>query len=255
MNFLEKIELIDVDAANVAEHGVFCIKDKKAAGFHKKVEWFKEKQNKGLTLKIAIDEKGIQLGFIEYIPSEQAWRPIKAENYLFIQCITVYSKKMRNQGLASHLIKACEQDAIAHKKDGMCTMSSNGSWLAERTVFEKYGFVEAEKKGRFELLYKSFGNMNTPRFLDWTQEQHHYTGWNLIYANQCPWQAKSIHELSESAKANGIDLKIRELKTPKEAQKAPSGFGVFSLINDGELLADHYISKTRFENILKKEKV
>jgi hypothetical protein len=50
---------------------------------------------------------------------------------------------------------------------------------------------------------------------------------------------------------NGITLTVKKLATPKEAQKAPSGFGTFSLIKDGKLLADHYISRTRFENILK----
>lgn len=46
---------------------------------------------------------------------------------------------------------------------------------------------------------------------------------------------------------------IRELKSAEEAKSAPSGFGVFSLVHNGELLEDHYISKTRFENIIRKE--
>lgn len=64
---------------------------------------------------------------------------------------------------------------------------------------------------------------------------------------------KSIDVLSETAKAAGVTLKIRELKNAKEAQNAPSGYGVFGLIHDGRLIADHYISKARFLNILKKE--
>ncbi|HTY63842.1 MAG TPA: hypothetical protein VMG30_16460, partial [Acidobacteriota bacterium] len=51
----------------------------------------------------------------------------------------------------------------------------------------------------------------------------------------------------------GVDLNVWVLAIPEEAQKAPSGFGVYSLIRDGRLLEDHYLSATRFESILKKE--
>ena len=50
---------------------------------------------------------------------------------------------------------------------------------------------------------------------------------------------------------NGFE--ITEIKTAKEAQQAPSGYGVYSLVYNGKLLSDHYISNTRFKNILKKE--
>lgn len=51
----------------------------------------------------------------------------------------------------------------------------------------------------------------------------------------------------------GIDLNVKKIETVKEAKQAPSGFGVFSLLHNGKLLEDHYISATRFRNILKKE--
>jgi hypothetical protein len=48
-------------------------------------------------------------------------------------------------------------------------------------------------------------------------------------------------------------LKIKIALDSEGKQLAPSGFGTFSLLKDGKLLEDHYISRTRFENILKKE--
>jgi len=39
----------------------------------------------------------------------------------------------------------------------------------------------------------------------------------------------------------------------REAQNAPSYYGVFNLLWNGRLLADHYVSKGRFKNILRKE--
>lgn len=252
---MKEIKIIDVTADNVDGAGVFCIKDKKSPGYLLKIDWFKSKINKDLRIKIATDNNGKQLGFIEYTSSELAWRPIQADNYLFIQCIVVSAKKTREKGIGSLLIQQCEQEARALNKSGICTVSSNGSWMANKSLFEKNGFVISDKLGRFELIIKSFGNEKTkPNFIDWTKEASKYKGWNLVYADQCPWHKKSVNDLKQAALDYGIDLKVKKLNSPKDAQNGPSGFGTFALLKDGKLLADNYISRTRFENILRKEK-
>jgi len=249
-----EINIINVTSENVSDIGIFCIKNRKASGYQKKVEWFKQKINNGLKIKIATDKQKKQLGFIEYIPSELAWRPVKAENYFFIQCIALFVKSAKHQNIGSALIQSCIEDAMNNRKSGICTMSSSGAWMANKSIFEKNNFSVIERLGRFELLYIKFDdNGSQPKFIDWTKKQAQYTGWNLIYSNQCPWHEKSVSDLKKTALDNGIDLKITVLSNPKEAQKAPSGFGTFSLVKDGKLLEDHYLSKTRFENILRKE--
>lgn len=248
------INFIAVTPENVADTGIFCIKDKKAAGFKAKVDWFKQKMNGGLVIKIAVDENRKQLGFIEYIPSELAWRPVKAKNYLFVQCIAMFSKEAREKGAGSLLLNECVKDAAMQKKSGVCAMSSDGVWMANKNLYLKNGFVIAETLGRFELMVKKLDDKkNTPGFFNWEKEQAKYKGWNLVYSDQCPWHKKSVHDLIDSAQKNGIDLRVTQLMSPVQAQMAPSGFGTFSLIKDGKLLEDHYLSKTRFENILKQQ--
>lgn len=243
-----------VTADNVAEAGICCVKDIQSPAYRAKIDWFKDKQNKGLQIISALDQSGKQIGFIEFIPSELAWRPVKASNYYFIHCIAVYKKEAREKGLGSALIQQCEKTARENHKSGICTMSSDGPWMANRNLFVKYGFEIVEKLGRYELVVKSFDTATeTPKFIDWTREQAKYKGWNLVYADQCPWHENAVTALKNAAKENNIELKINKLLTPSEAQHAPSGFGTFSLIHNGKLLADHYISKTRFMNILKKE--
>ena len=112
----DRINIIDVTTDNIEEIGIYCIKDKKLPGYNKKVEWFKSKINKGLRIKIAIDTEGKQLGFIEFIPSELAWRPINAKNYYFIQCIALFVKEAKNKKIGTILIKQCEQEARENKK-------------------------------------------------------------------------------------------------------------------------------------------
>lgn len=248
------INILDITEDNVDEIGIYCIKDKKSPGYHAKVDWFKMKMNHGLKIKIAVDENGKQVGFIEYIPSELAWRPIRANNYYFIQCIALFVKEAKEKGIGSYLIQECEKDAKINKKAGICAMSSDGPWMANKSLFEKNKFRVAEKLDRFELMVKTFDHISIkPQFFDWTKQQTKYKGWHLIYSDQCPWHEKSITDLQQSALENGIKLIVKKLLTPIEAQSAPSGFGTFSLLHDGHLLADHYISRTRFENIVKQE--
>jgi hypothetical protein len=59
--------------------------------------------------------------------------------------------------------------------------------------------------------------------------------------------------LPETIKGKDLEIDIVELKTAEQAQQAPSLYAVFNLVNDGKLLADHYISNTRFLNIVNKE--
>jgi hypothetical protein len=161
----------------------------------------------------------------------------------------------KGKGIGSYLIQQCEADAKKNNKSGICAMSSDGPWIANKTLYEKNNFIVTEKLDRFELMVKSYDpQAKSPEFLDWTIEQQKYIGWHLVYSDQCPWHEKSITDIKQSAADNGIKLTVRKLLTSKEAQNAPSGFGTFSLIKDGKLLADHYISRTRFENMLKKEK-
>lgn len=245
---------ISINPENVEEHGLFCIKNKKADGYRAKLKWFLDQYDLGLRLFIAVDQTGKQLGFVECIPAEFAWRPVLAENYLFIQCITIYSKSDRRQGLGSELLNKCERLAVEGEMAGLCTMTSTGPWVADNGVFEQNGYQSAEKQDRFELWLKPLQeNGPPPSLADWRKEQSRYQGWHLVYADQCPWHQKAVTELCATAAQNGIDLQVTQLVSPEQIRRAPSGFGTFSLLRDGRLLADHYISKTRFRNILKKE--
>jgi hypothetical protein len=64
---------------------------------------------------------------------------------------------------------------------------------------------------------------------------------------------KSAADLSERAAEHGLELKVTVLKSAREAQNAPSYYGVFNLMWNGKLLSDHYVSKGGFKNLLQKE--
>ena len=92
-----------------------------------------------------------------------------------------------------------------------------------------------------------------PKFTDWQSELKKYKGLHIVYSKQCPWVARSIEELLATLQEKKLHVEVTELTTAEQAQKAPSIYGVFNLIYDGKLIADRYISTTRFLNIIKKE--
>jgi hypothetical protein len=129
-------------------------------------------------------------------------------------------------------------------------MTSQGPWIATKKLFEKNGFSKLEKRGRFELMVKKIKDDSPdPSLVDWERKLSAYAGWHLIYADQCPWHEKGIRVIENAAKEKGIKINLKKIETAEEAKNSPSGFGVFALVKDGELLEDHYISKRRFETI------
>ena len=249
----QTLDIVNVSASNAAKECFFCVKNRKTKGFEAKKAWLEQEQENGLRLKILkVGEK--QAGFIEYTPIEHAWRPIRGENFMFIHCLYVYPNKFRSQELGSLLLEACEKEAKEQKMDGVCSFASRGPWMATNEVFTKNGFEKVGTHGRFELMVKKFNDeASTPSFIDWTKSGEPYVGWHVLYSDQCPWHEKCVEVLCNTALDFGIDLNVRKIETSEEARKSPSGFGVFSLLRDGRLLEDHYISHTRFRNILSKE--
>jgi hypothetical protein len=250
---MEPLSITNVSPENAIKECFFCVKNPKAKGFDAKRTWLEQESKNGLQLKILkIGDK--QVGFIEYTPIEHAWRPVSGSNFMFIHCLYIYPNAFRSQQFASKLIEACEMEAKEKMMDGVCSFASKGPWITTHKIFAKNGYEKVATQGRFELMVKKFNDDATvPEFIDWTSQMDDYEGWHLLYADQCPWHEKCVEVMANIALDNHIDLKINKLETANDAQHSPSGFGTFSLIKDGRLLEDHYISHTRFKNILKKE--
>ena len=122
----------------------------------------------------------------------------------------------------------------------------------ENKYFLNNGFKQIETKDRFELLVKQFNKGKKPSFHNWEENKIISKGFKMVYANQCQMLVKSANDLTKTANKNNISLKISEMKFPVDAQNAPSGYGVMNITSNGMVIADHYISKRRFENILMK---
>ncbi|GAG71928.1 unnamed protein product [marine sediment metagenome] len=250
-----KMKIISVNSENISEYQPVCFLNPKNEGYLKKQEWLKERFSKGLIIKLLYLENEKKCnGFIEYIPGEYAWRAVDAKGYMFIHCIWISPNKYKEKGYGSLLVKECLQDAKKEGKYGVAVVTSEGPFMAGKALFLKNGFNSVAKaKPSYELMIKIIKVGPLPKFRDWEKQLSLYKGLNIIYANQCPWVARSIKELSEIAKKKGLKLKIVELENARQAQDAPSIYTAFNLIYNRKLLVDHYISSKRFLNIIDKE--
>ena len=117
------MDFIDLDSENIDKEHICCaLSDKKGeCQISSKKAWIKNALKDGLVFK-----KGDVRGkvFIEYIPAENAWCPITAENYMFINCFWV-SGKYKGQGIGSKLLDECIKDSKKKGKEGLAILSSN----------------------------------------------------------------------------------------------------------------------------------
>ena len=247
-------KIINIDTNNISQYPPTCFLNPKNEGYQIKAEWLKERFSEGMKIKLLYIENEKKCnGFIEYVPGEYAWRAVDAKGYMFIHCIWINPNKYKNKGYGSLLIKECIKDAENEGKLGVAVVTSEEAFMASKDVFLKNGFESIATVKPFNLMVKTLRKGPLPKLMDWEKHLSKYQGLNIIYSNQCPWVARSIKELSEISKKKGLDLKVSENKSAKEAQNAPSIYTTFNLIYNGKLLMDHYISARRFENIIKKE--
>jgi GNAT superfamily N-acetyltransferase len=249
----DKIVLEKVGPANLSECGIGCLVNRKNQGFQPKVEWLHRGFTDGLRFFLFRDGEGRPLGFLEYVPGEHAWRPVDARGWLFVHCLWVYPRGQRIAGLGSWLIRACLEEARQTRAIGVAAMVSDGPWMAGKEVFLKNGFRMVGAADRFQLVTYHLRDGPEPRFRDISGNATQYRGLHVVYCAQCPMLPKSVNDLSETATEHGLELKVTVLDSAHAAQNAPSSYGVFSLLWNGRLLSDHYVSKTRFKNLLRQE--
>lgn len=206
-----------------------------------------------------MSKKGGYQGMLEYIPGEYAHRPVEAQGYLFIHCIFVgFRKEFKGQGMASQLLEECIQEAQDKDMLGVAVVTRKGPFMVGNDIFLNNGFqIVDSAKPDFDLLVKKFDEESpNPRFREDMNEslKEYSEGLTILRSVQCPYTEKNVNAIMESAE-NKFQLKTNliDLNDAGAVQNSPCAFGSFCLIYEGKILSYHPISKTRFENIMKKE--
>lgn len=172
---------------------------------------------------------------------------------MFIHCVWTNGKKFQHQGLGTKLIEEVEKDA--KNMAGVAVITSDNSFMVNKELFLKNGYKVVETLKKEQLLVKQFQIAPLPKLKNNEADLKKYQDLTIIYSKQCPWVARLIKEIEPMMKNKNLKIDIIELTTAQKAQETPGVYSTFNLIYKGKLLADRYVSTTRFLNILKNEKI
>lgn len=243
------MKIIDVNKDNVAQKGFFCnMSKKKSEGYQRKLKWLKKRFAEGMKIKMLDLSQGGR-GFIEYIPGEYAWRPVCAEGYMFIHCIWVVGKS-KGQGYGKLLLNECIEDAKKLGMKGVAMITSERSWLANKSFLEKHSFkIVDQALPSFGLLVTKFGKGRHPTFTDnWEAKLKRCgAGLTVFRSDQCPYIDNAVNILLDAAKQSHIKSSVIDLQECQSVRESsPSPYGTFNVVYNGSLLSYHYLTKKEF---------
>ena len=224
------MEYIRVTKENIEKEHICCaISSNKDIQVISKKNWLKERFDDGLVFL-----KSIERGkcFIEYIPAENAWNPIIAEGYMYIDCLWV-AGSFKGNGYSNDLLNACIEDSkakVKYKDFTVCDEADNG----------------------IQLWYLPFSlDAAKPEFKECAKHPHiEQAGYVLYYTDQCPFNAKYVPMLLEVAKEREVPFQAIRLETKEEAQNAPTPVTTYALFYNGEYVTNEQMNDKRFIKLL-----
>lgn len=242
------MEYIRLTKENLEKEHICCaISNNKDAQVVSKKAWLAERFDEGLVF-LRSTERG--KCFIEYIPAENAWVPIIAEDYMYINCLWV-SGSMKGHGYSSDLLDACISDSRQKGRKGICILSSSKKkpFLADPKFLKHKGFTVADESDNGIQLWHlplEEGAVS-PCFKDCAKHPHtDEPGYVLYYTSQCPFNAKYVPVLEETAAEHGIAFKAIRLESREEAQNAPTPVTTYAFFCDGEYVTNEQMNDKRF---------
>jgi hypothetical protein len=212
-----------------------------------KKAWLADRFDEGLVFL-----KGVERGkcFIEYIPAEYAWNPINADGYMYIDCLWV-SGSFKGHGYSSDLLSECIKDSKENGKKGLCILAAakKKPFLADPKFLKYKGFkVSDEADNGIQLWYLPFEkDAAAPSFKECAKHPHiDDTGYVLYYTDQCPFNAKYVPILEETAKTNGIELKTVKIGSREDARNAPTPVTTYALFYNGDYVTNEQMNDKKF---------
>ncbi|UOY08295.1 N-acetyltransferase [Muricauda sp. SCSIO 64092] len=252
---------IELNTKNIASEHICCaFSDKKCSdSYQAKKDWLKKEFDNGYVFR-RLDERAKV--FIEYGPAENAWVPIKAPNYLNVNCFWVSGKYKKN-GYGKALLQSAIEDAKEQNRNGLVTVvgTKKFHFMSDTKWLLRQGFEEVEKiTSGFSLLALKFSDRSEqPKFNASviSGECPDKEGIVVYYSNRCPFaEFHAKNSLVETAEKRNLPLKVIKLKTMEEAQSAPSPATIFSLFLDGKFMTTDLsvCMDSRFDKVIEKLK-
>lgn len=213
-----------------------------------KKEWLRQRFDEGLVFYRS-EERG--KCFIEYIPAENAWAPIDAAGYLYIDCLWI-AGAMKGHGYSNDLLDECIRDARAQGRKGLCILSSEKrkrEFLSDPRYLAYKGFSVADTSDAgITLMYLPLEpQAEPPRFKACAKHPHAQgDGFVLYYTDQCPFTYYWVPRVEEAAREHHIPLKVIHITDREAAQSVPAPVTTYALFRDGRFVTQGIQSDKKF---------
>jgi hypothetical protein len=249
---MNSIKIIEVTPNNILDMGVLCGNELRfSQGKMKKAQWFRDRYEEGLRIKISQDENDVKTGMIEFVPGEYTWRTLNAKNYTVIHCLQVLRNQTRS-GYGTALLNECIKDS--QSTNGIAIVTSSKPWVNDKKFFVKNGFKKIDTAPPyFELLIKQFKDGSLPSFNNgWEERALKYgDGVTVLFSDQCPIIDYAIKNIEEAAKECNMVIKFIKIESYSAAQNASSPYGTFCIVLNGKFLTHRIFDKVRYVGVLK----
>lgn len=242
------MDYIRVTKDNIEKEHICCaISNNKDIQISSKKSWLSERFDEGLVFY-----KSTERGkcFIEYIPAENAWIPVSAGGYMFINCLWV-SGSFKGKGYSTDLLDYAVRDSKEKGKTGMCILSSakKKGFLADPKFLTHKGFSMCDEADNgIQLWYLPLEkNSEKPKFKECAKHpKSEGEGYVLYYTNQCPFTAKYVPVVEKTAEEIGVPFRSVHIETKEQAQNAPTPITTYALFYNGEYQTNEILNDKRF---------
>ena len=242
------MEYIRITEENLEKEHICCaISSNKDEQVSSKKAWLAGRLRDGLVFL-----KGAERGkcFIEYIPAENAWIPLEADGYMYIDCLRV-SGSYKGHGYSNDLMGTCIRDSREKGRKGLCILcaAKKKPFLADPKYLKYKGFTVCDEADNgIQLWYLPFSHdAEPPRFKDCAKHPHTgEDGYVLYYTSQCPFNAKYVPIVEQAAREHGIPFRAVHLTGKEEAQNAPTPVTTYALFYNGNYLTNEQMNDTKF---------
>ena len=237
---------IHITKENIDQEHICCAMSGKQSLCKK--EWMKQRFDEGLVFYRS-EERG--KCFIEYIPAENAWVPLEADGYIYINCLWI-AGSMKGHGYANDLLSECIRDAQSQGRTGVCILCAEGrkrEFLADPKFLAHKGFAVADVSDcGINLMYLPLiPNARPPKFRPCAKHpQTEGEGFTLYYTDQCPFTFYWVPRVQAAAEEHGIPLRVIHIASREQAQNAPAPVTTYALFYNGKFVTQAIQSDQKF---------
>ncbi|MCP5063471.1 MAG: GNAT family N-acetyltransferase [Ignavibacteriae bacterium] len=248
------MEIKKLTDINIEDEHICCaISDKKCLnGYQKKKSWLKTEFKNGYNFQ-KVNVRGKV--FIEYVPIESSWLPLKGKNFMVINCFWV-SGQYKGQGNGKKLLKQCRNDA--KNMDGIVAISSDKKlpFMTDPKFLKYQGFEIIDEAPPYFKLWglKTNPKVIYPKIMESAKlgTCPDKKGITAYYSNTCPFNDYYINQLlGEYAKKKNVPLTINHIKNKTDGHKMPIPWIINSIFYKGELVTLEMKPDRHLDKIIK----